>query len=169
MNNLEDISLKEEEKGQENMEEGLLRYRCWGLLSNGLEAQAHPLCLWTTMLMVIWGVSHFEYGATTVALWVIVSSSPEQGCCANMRQGSSGMASCQRKGCSSESLSWSTWESDSEVAEVEGDQLRFVGLFDEYQVGCFYLDKEKELFKGRYLAKGSGRMGECGSVYVSRN
>ena len=42
-------------------------------------------------------------------------------------------------------------------------------MFDEYQVGCFYLDKEKELFKGRYLYKGSGRMGECGSVYVPRN
>ena len=42
-------------------------------------------------------------------------------------------------------------------------------MFAECQIGRYYTDKEKELLKGRYLYKGSGRMGGCGSVYVSRN
>ena len=59
------------------------------------------------------------------------------------------------------------WESDSEVAEVERDQLEICQLV--CWVGCYYLDEEKELLKRRCLYKGSGRMGGCGSVYVPRN
>ena len=42
-------------------------------------------------------------------------------------------------------------------------------MFAECQIGRYYTDKEKELLKGRYLYKRSGRMGGCGLVYVSRN
>lgn len=96
LNNLEDISLKRKKKGQENMEK--IDDRCWGLLSNGfVEAQAHPQSL-----------DHHVDGGFGVSVFLKVwchhcgtlghcISSPEQGCCANMRQGSSGMASCQRE------------------------------------------------------------------------
>ena len=53
------------------------------------------------------------------------------------------------------------------MAEVERDQLEICRLV--CLLGCYYLDEEKELLKGRYLYKGSGRMGGCGSVSVPRN